>query len=89
MRKRFTSLLLLLLSLSLTGQADNLMGLPLLEGDTGRVYKVVHRMPLFPACQQDADHLTWASQKTCADEAMLAFIYDNLEYPAEAKKIRS
>ncbi len=82
-------LLLLLLSIfyaPLTAQEEDLLGLPLLESDTGKVYKVAHRMPLFPACQQDFDTPDYASQKGCADKAMLAFIYDNLEYPEEAKK---
>ena len=38
--------------------------------------------PLFPACTDQPDY---AQRKTCADQAMLKFIYDNIRYPKEAK----
>lgn len=44
------------------------------------IYKVVDIMPLFASCNED---LPSSDQKECADELMLAYIYDELAYPIE------
>ena len=50
------------------------------------VYPVVGQMPMFPGC--DADGASVAEQQACAQEALLAFLYRKLRYPAVAKENR-
>ncbi len=42
-------------------------------------------MPRFPGCEaMDGDHKV---KKACADQAMLKYIYDHINYPAQAREI--
>lgn len=47
------------------------------------IFKVVEQMPRFPGCE---DKATEAEKKSCADQAMLQYIYKNLKYPAIARE---
>lgn len=47
------------------------------------IFKVVERMPRFPACEGQG--LTEAALKQCADKAMMAFIYKHLKWPPLAR----
>ena len=47
------------------------------------IFKVVEQMPRFPGCE---DKATEAEKKSCADAAMLQYIYKNLKYPAIARE---
>lgn len=42
---------LFLFPICLSGQVEPLLGQPLLPSDTGKVYKVVEQMPIFPGCE--------------------------------------
>jgi len=47
--------------------------------------KLIHirdQFPLFPGCGETG---SYAERKQCADKRMLAFIYDNVQYPAVAR----
>ena len=58
---------------------------PIPQGDD-KVYKVVQEMPRFPGCELlDRDKDT---KMECAEEKMIAFIYNNLNYPKQAKENR-
>ncbi len=48
-----------------------------------RIYKVVSHMPIMwhPECDQAVDYV---DQKRCADQKMLDFIYEHLQYPEAA-----
>ncbi len=46
------------------------------------VFKMVDQMPEFPGCE---DVLDPQEHKQCTDQKLLQFIYDNIEYPEEAK----
>jgi protein TonB len=65
----------------LFSQVEPLWGHPLLPSDTGKVYKVVQQMPLFPGCE---DELSYRDMKQCADKKMIKFIYDVQQYPEDA-----
>ncbi len=45
----------------------------------------MENMPMFPGCEAEVS-MTKQDRKICADKKMLAFIYDNLEYPTAAKE---
>ncbi len=45
------------------------------------VFVVVEDLPFFPGCDSIANK---AHRKECSDEKILEFIYENLQYPAEA-----
>ncbi|MEO0732006.1 MAG: energy transducer TonB [Bacteroidota bacterium] len=75
-------LLFFLLAASLVGQEDNLLGLVLEEGDTGKVYKVAEQMPLF-LNREEMELDSYAEMKAAADKAMLNFIYTEVKYPKE------
>ncbi len=47
------------------------------------IFVVVEDMPLFPGCEDTLDR---NERKNCAQEKMLAYIYENLDYPAEARE---
>ncbi|HMQ49286.1 MAG TPA: energy transducer TonB [Saprospiraceae bacterium] len=47
------------------------------------IYKVVEEMPRFPGCE---DLPTKEDKKSCADKAMLTYVYKNLVYPGEAQR---
>jgi TonB family protein len=65
----------------LSTPSDVLMGLPVMAGDTGKIYKVTQQMPLFPGC---GDLGFYPERKRCAETKMIEFIYGNIEYPPEA-----
>lgn len=49
------------------------------------VYKVVDQMPLFPG--RDCGEIKkYSKRKTCADKAMLEYIYSRVKYPANARE---
>ena len=50
----------------------------------GEVFKVVEQKPLFPG-EGCGEMKTYEEQKACSDEAMLAYIYQRIAYPQEAK----
>ncbi len=47
------------------------------------VFKVVEDMPRFPGCEDLADDSQ--ERKKCADRKMLEFVYQNIEYPKDAR----
>ena len=47
------------------------------------IFKVVERMPRFPGCEDKG--LENREEERCALNIMLEYIYENLEYPEEAK----
>jgi tetratricopeptide (TPR) repeat protein len=51
------------------------------QGDT-TIYSFAEHMPRFPICE--GLDTTLAIKKKCADEAFLAFMYENIRYPAAA-----
>ena len=51
-----------------------------------KVYKVVQEMPRFPGCESTGGDKN--AKKECADAKLIDFIYDNLEYPTQAKDNR-
>jgi TonB family protein len=51
--------------------------------NTDEVYKVVDEMPTFPGCE---DKIGQDDYQSCAQTAMLKFIYENIRYPEEAKE---
>lgn len=53
------------------------------ETITGDIYKVVGQMPRFPGCEDLA--VTNKEKRSCANEKMLAYIYENLVYPDSAR----
>ena len=51
---------------------------------SGEVFKVVEEMPRFPGCEDvEGDD---NAKKSCADKAMLQFIYSNIKYPVLARQ---
>lgn len=46
------------------------------------IFKVVEQMPRFPGC----DDLSGEEANNCAQDKMLRYIYENITYPAEARK---
>jgi TonB family protein len=78
MRTTFLSLLILTgLSLS-TAKAQSTA-----EGDT-TIYTVAEQVPRFPACERLDTTIEAKSQ--CAQQALLAFMYENIQYPLEARQ---
>ena len=47
------------------------------------VHRVVDQMPMWPGCEDEGDY---RQRKNCADKRMLAFIYDNIKYPRQARE---
>ncbi len=47
------------------------------------IFKIVEQMPLWPGCE---DKGPFEKRKKCADKKMLEYIYDNIEYPEEARE---
>ncbi len=47
------------------------------------VFKVVEEMPRFPGCEQS--EMDAKQRKQCADQKMLQFIYEHVQYPQTAK----
>ncbi|WMX12481.1 M56 family metallopeptidase [Aureispira sp. CCB-E] len=54
------------------------------ESDKTSPLFVAEKMPRFPGCEHIAGNNK--AKKTCADEKLLQFIYDNIKYPKKAKK---
>lgn len=48
--------------------------------------RVAERMPLFPGCEQMSEE-DYDAKKACADNALQAFIYENISYPEQAREI--
>lgn len=46
------------------------------------VFKVVEEMPRFPGCEEQESIV--AAKKTCADQLMLKYIYEHIQYPPKA-----
>jgi len=54
-----------------------------LEEEAKEIFVVVEDMPSFPGCE----HLTnKAARKTCSDERLMAYLYENVEYPNIARE---
>jgi TonB family protein len=51
--------------------------------ETSETHTIVDQMPRFPGCEDEIGDDK--SKKTCADQKLLNFIYDNIKYPKEAK----
>lgn len=51
--------------------------------NTDEVFKVVDEMPSFPGCE---DKIGQDDYHSCAQMAMLQYIYENIRYPEEAKQ---
>lgn len=49
----------------------------------GEVFKVVEEMPRFPGCEEETDA---QAREKCAQQLLLEFVYDKLEYPEEARQ---
>lgn len=76
MRKKWIVSLLFLLSVTgLAAQEE--------AGDT-TIYRVVEEQPRFPACERLDTTLEAKSQ--CAQQQLLAFVYQNIVYPMEARQ---
>jgi protein TonB len=56
---------------------------PPMEHAVEEIFKVVEEMPRFPGCEHLA---TTDERRLCADQKMLQFIYDNIEYPGIARE---
>lgn len=54
------------------------------EEEVAEIFKVVEEMPRFPGCENTAGNSQ--AKKTCADQKLLEFIYENIEYPATARE---
>jgi len=54
----------------------------LLCQDVEDIFKVVEEMPRFPGCEDIGDK---KFKRECSNEKLIEFIYQTLEYPAEAK----
>ena len=52
--------------------------------NTDEIYKVVEEMPRFPGCEET--DLSPSEKHTCANGKLLEFVYNNLKYPAAARK---
>ena len=61
-----------------------LFSLSLSAQEVEEIFQVVEEMPVFPGCE-DRD-LPADEYKKCAQEAMLQFIYGNIQYPTEARE---
>ena len=53
------------------------------ESTADDVKKVVETMPTFPGCEDEQDE---AERNKCAQEKMLQFLYENVEYPIIARE---
>jgi TonB family protein len=47
------------------------------------IFVVVEQMPRFPGCENEPDV---AARKSCSDQKLIEFIYQNIEYPSIAKE---
>lgn len=47
--------------------------------DNKRIFKIVEQMPRFPGCEDLNGKIS--DKKSCADDKMLAYLYDNIRYP--------
>lgn len=56
---------------------------PAPEVDTKEIFKIVEEQPSFKGCEDIGDKM---ERKTCADAKLMAFIYDNITYPATARE---
>lgn len=71
MKKIFFALLLLHLTISFYAQSDT------------TIYDIVERNPRFPACE--ILDTTLAAKQQCSQQALLAVIYQNVQYPVAAR----
>ncbi|MCB0555133.1 MAG: energy transducer TonB [Phaeodactylibacter sp.] len=56
---------------------------PVTDTDT-TIYKVLEEMPRFPACEKL--DTTIEAKNQCAQQALLSFMYQNIQYPLEARQ---
>ncbi len=56
---------------------------PAPEVDAKEIFKVVEEQPTFRGCEDISDKL---ERKTCADAKLMAFIYENINYPPTARE---
>ncbi|MEO1437796.1 MAG: energy transducer TonB [Bacteroidota bacterium] len=52
---------------------------------TDEVFTIVEAMPRFPSASCDAPELSESERKTCAEKAMLEYVYSNISYPDSAR----
>lgn len=78
MRRFFWSLLFIAMCLPVLGQEQDTI-----SGDT-TIYTVAEEMPRFPVCEKL--DTTLVAIKKCAQEQLLAFVYQNVVYPFEARQ---
>lgn len=71
MRKLFSLIALILITVTIWAQADT------------TIYKVVEEMPRFPTACEAMDTTVLAKQQ-CANKAMLAYVYERVVYPQDA-----
>lgn len=55
-----------------------------LDPETVETFQVVEEMPRFPGCE-DKD-LSYSEKKTCAQQKLLEFVYQEITYPRKAQK---
>ncbi len=56
---------------------------PPIAEEEREIFRVVEQQPMFPGCEQVADKV---ERYRCAEENMLRFIYDNIQYPSMARE---
>ncbi len=56
---------------------------PAPEVNTKEIFKVVEEQPSFKGCEDISDKM---ERRTCADAKLMAFIYENITYPATARE---
>jgi protein TonB len=56
---------------------------PVIEENEREIFKVVEENPTFPGCENVEDKV---ERKQCAEEKMLTFIYNNIQYPVVARE---
>lgn len=95
MNQRFLliALLAMLNSAQISGQIDSIMVLDSTKNivldtfsfdldENEEVFLIVEKKPEFPGCERIEND---RERSTCANNAMLAFVYDNIVYPPEAR----
>ncbi|MCB9082428.1 MAG: energy transducer TonB [Lewinellaceae bacterium] len=56
---------------------------PMRRDEAKEIFMVVEEMPRFPGCE---DKKTEAERKACSEQTLMAFVYDNIRYPAIARE---
>ncbi len=76
--KYLLSFTFLLIAIIAFGQLDSIKQKEELDCE---LMLIVEQMPMFPACDSLTDY---TERKSCADKAMLEFVYSNLKWPKNA-----